>query len=134
MKKKKHVISRVLPGSIGEELELEPGDILAEINHQLVEDVFDYRYLMNDEYIELLIEKANGELWELEVEKDYDEDLGIEFENGPVFRRSTMKVPTFSILPMHFRLLKYLKRLDFTGKFNVLTGHFFIENFFRYVV
>ena len=57
MKKKKHVISRVLPGSIGEELELEPGDILAEINHQLVEDVFDYRYLMNDEYIELLIEK-----------------------------------------------------------------------------
>ena len=82
MKKKKHVISRVLPGSIGEDLELEPGDILAEINHQLVEDVFDYRYLMNDEYIELLIEKANGELWELEVEKDYDEDLGIEFENG----------------------------------------------------
>ena len=82
MKKKKHVISRVLPGSIGEELELEPGDILAEINHQPVEDVFDYRYLMNDEYIELLIEKANGELWELEVEKDYDEDLGIEFENG----------------------------------------------------
>ena len=82
MKKKKHVISRVLPGSIGEELELEPVDILAEINHQLVEDVFDYRYLMNDEYIELLIEKANGELWELEVEKDYDEDLGIEFENG----------------------------------------------------
>mgnify|MGYP000432315317 FL=1 len=57
MKKKKHVISRVLPGSIGEELELEPGDILAEINHQLVEDVFDYRYFMNDEYIELLIEK-----------------------------------------------------------------------------
>ena len=82
MKKKKHVISRVLPGSIGEELELEPGDILAEINHQLVEDVFDYRYLMNDEYIELLIEKADGEIWELEVEKDYDEDLGIEFENG----------------------------------------------------
>ena len=82
MKKKKHVISRVLPGSIGEELELEPGDILTEINHQPVEDVFDYRYLMNDEYIELLIEKANGELWELEVEKDYDEDLGIEFENG----------------------------------------------------
>ena len=54
MKKKKHIISRVLPGSIGEELELEPGDVLAEINHQPVEDVFDYRYLMNDEYIELL--------------------------------------------------------------------------------
>ena len=64
--------------------------MLAEINHQPVEDVFDYRYLMNDEYIELLIEKADGEIWELEVEKDYDEDLGIEFENGlrPVLSRS----------------------------------------------
>ena len=82
MKKKNHVISRVLPGSIGEELELEPGDILLEINHQPVEDVFDYRYLLNDEYIEILIEKADGEIWELEVEKDYDEDLGVEFENG----------------------------------------------------
>lgn len=82
MKKKNHIISKVLPGSIGEELELEVGDILMEINHQSIEDVFDYRYLLNDEYIELLIQKANGELWELDVEKGYDEDLGIEFENG----------------------------------------------------
>ena len=39
MKKNMHVISRVLPGSIGEELELEPGDVLVSINGQLVEDV-----------------------------------------------------------------------------------------------
>ena len=81
MKKKKHIISRVLPGSIAQELELEPGDILAAINDTPVEDVFDYRYLMNDEFVTLLIEKADGELWELEVEKEYEEDLGIEFEN-----------------------------------------------------
>ena len=77
-----HVISRVLPGSIGEELELEPGDVLVSINGQLVEDVFDYRYLMNDEVVELLIRKKNGEEWELEVEKDYEDDLGVEFENS----------------------------------------------------
>lgn len=82
MKEKKHVISKVLPGSIGEELELEPGDILLSINDTPVEDVFDYRYLLNDELVVLLIEKPDGEQWELEVEKDYDEDLGIEFENG----------------------------------------------------
>ena len=44
--KKFHIISRVLPDSIGEELELEPGDALLSINGQPVEDVFDYRYLM----------------------------------------------------------------------------------------
>ena len=82
MKKNTHVISRVLPGSIGEELELEPGDVLVSINVQPVEDVFDYRYLMNDEVVELLIRKKNGEEWELEVEKDYEDDLGVEFENS----------------------------------------------------
>ena len=82
MKKNLHVISRVFPGSIGEELELEPGDILVSINGQPVEDVFDYRYLMNDELVELLIRNKNGEEWELEVEKDYEEDLGVEFENS----------------------------------------------------
>ena len=48
----------------------------------------------------------------------------------PVFRRSTVKVPTFQISPVRFKSPIYLKRLDFTGKFNVLTGHFFIEKIF----
>ena len=82
MKEKLHVISSVLPGSIGEELELEPGDILVSVNGQQIEDIFDYRYLMNDEYVELLIRRRDGEEWELEVEKEYEEDLGVEFENG----------------------------------------------------
>ena len=84
MKKKKHIISRVLPGSIAQELELKPGDILAAINDTPVEDVFDYRYLMNDEFVTLLIEKADGELWELEVEKEYEEDLGLWTSTAPV--------------------------------------------------
>lgn len=82
MKENRHVISRVFAGSIAEELELEPGDVLLAVNEQPVEDVFDYRYLMNDEYVTLLVEKTDGELWELEVEKEYEEDLGVEFENG----------------------------------------------------
>lgn len=82
MKKNKHVISRVLPGSIGEELELEPGDVLLSVNGSPVEDVFDYQYLLNEEYVVLLVEKPDGEQWELEVEKEYEEDLGLEFENG----------------------------------------------------
>lgn len=81
-KEKKHVVSRVLPGSIAEELELSSGDILLSVNGQTVEDVFDYRYLMNEEYVTLVIEKPDGEVWELEVEKEYEEDLGIEFDNG----------------------------------------------------
>ena len=82
MKKREHRISKVLPGSIAEELEIEPGDCLLSINGSEIEDVFDYRFLVNDEYLELLVQKPNGEEWELEIEKDYNEELGIEFENG----------------------------------------------------
>lgn len=83
MKKKKgHVISKIEEGSIAEEMELEPGDTLISINGSPVEDVFDYRFLIQDEEIVLVVRKADGEEWELEIEKEYGEDLGIEFENG----------------------------------------------------
>lgn len=81
-KKNRHIISKVLPQSIGEEMELTPGDELISINGQVIEDVFDYHYLVDDDYLELLVRKENGEEWELEIEKDYEEDLGIEFENS----------------------------------------------------
>ena len=82
MSKKQHVIDRIAPGSIAEELELEPGDILLSVNGSEMEDVFDYHYLINDDYLVLLVQKKNGEEWELEIEKDYSEDIGIIFENG----------------------------------------------------
>ena len=104
MKKKKHIISRVLPGSIAQELELKPGDILAAINDTPVEDVFDYRYLMNDEFVTLLIEKADGELWELEVEKEYEEDLGIELKTG--LWMSTAPAPTAVFSALLIRCLR----------------------------
>ena len=77
-----HIISSVAPGSIAQEMGIEPGDRLLEVNGKSPEDVFDYRYLMNEEEILVLIRKVNGEEWELEIEKEYEDDLGIEFENG----------------------------------------------------
>ena len=79
---KEHIINKITPGSIAEEMEIEAGDVLVSINGNEIEDVFDYHYMVNDEYLEVLIRKADGEEWELEIEKEYNEDLGIEFENG----------------------------------------------------
>ena len=80
--KHEHVIKNVLPDSIAEEMGIEPGDKLISINDSEVGDVFDYHFLVNDEELVLLIEKPDGEEWELEIEKDFEEDLGIEFEQG----------------------------------------------------
>ena len=79
---KEHIIDRVTPGSIAEEMEIEAGDVLVSINGNEIEDVFDFHYMVNDEYLDVLIRKPDGEEWELEIEKEYNEDLGIEFENG----------------------------------------------------
>ena len=80
--KHEHVIKSIEPGSIAEEMGIEPGDKLICINDSVIEDVFDYHFYVNDEELVVVIEKPNGEEWELEIEKDYDEDLGIVFEQG----------------------------------------------------
>lgn len=82
MNKNEHVIKTVYEGSIAQEMEIEPGDVLLSINGEEVEDVFDYRYLIKDENVDVLIRKPSGEEWELEIEKDYDDDLGMEFDNA----------------------------------------------------
>lgn len=77
-----HIVDKVESGSIAQEMEIEKGDVLLEINGNKIEDIFDYQYYTQDEYIEVLIRKQSGEEWLLEIDKDYDEDLGITFENG----------------------------------------------------
>lgn len=82
MKRKAHIIKEIEPGSIAEELELAPGDELISISGHRIKDVFDYHYLIKEEQLTVLIRKADGEEWELLIEKDYDDDLGILFEEG----------------------------------------------------
>ena len=82
MKKHEHIVQSLMPGGIGEELGIEPGDKLLAINGNEIQDVFDYYYYEESEQLLLLIEKPDGEEWELEIEKDEDESLGIEFDQS----------------------------------------------------
>ncbi len=77
-----HLITAVDPGSLAEEMELEPGDRLLAIDGNEIEDIFDYRFYTGDTYLEILIQKADGEEWLLEIDKEPEEDLGLTFENG----------------------------------------------------
>ena len=76
-----NLISKVYKDSIADEIGIEVGDILLSINGERVEDIIQYKFLISDEYIELEIQKQNGRVYLYEIEKDYDEELGIEFTN-----------------------------------------------------
>ncbi len=81
MRKTRHFVRRVEEGSIAQELEISAGDELLAINGSPVRDIIDYRYLCSEEKLTVLIRKPDREEWELDIEKEYEEDLGIEFEN-----------------------------------------------------
>mgnify|MGYP001503043310 CR=1 FL=1 len=82
MKKHEHIVKKVQSGSIAEELGIEPGDQLLEIDGNVIEDIFDYQFYVEAEELVVLVEKPDGEQWEMEIEKEADEGLGIEFEEG----------------------------------------------------
>lgn len=73
-------IVEVRPSSIAEELGIKRGDKLITINGAGIKDILEYKYLTTDEFLEVEILNQNGEIWIYEVEKEYDEDIGIVFD------------------------------------------------------
>ncbi|MBW4486672.1 MAG: TIGR03279 family radical SAM protein [Trichocoleus desertorum ATA4-8-CV12] len=76
------LITKVLPDSIAAEIGFEPGDRLVSINGQKPRDLIDYQFLCADEVLELEVLDAKGKSHEIEIEKDFDEDLGLEFDTA----------------------------------------------------
>ncbi|MEH2406726.1 TIGR03279 family radical SAM protein [Nostoc sp.] len=75
-------ITRVLPDSIAAEIGFEEGDAIVAINGTCPRDLIDYQFLCADEVLELEVLDAAGKTHSLEIEKDYDQDLGLEFETA----------------------------------------------------
>lgn len=80
------IVNCVLENSIASELEIEKGDIILSVDGCELSDMIDYNFYMKSELLTLEVQKSNGEIEEIELEKDYDEDLGIVFERA-VFDR-----------------------------------------------
>ena len=81
------VVKQVASGSIGEEIGIEPGDILRSINGHCLRDVIDYQFYGDEEELDLVIERS-GKQHVLNIERDLDEPLGLDFEveENPIVR------------------------------------------------
>ena len=81
MKNRPVLVQNIIPGSIAEDAGIEKGDKILSINNEIINDIFDYRFLITNEELIIKIEKNDSQVWEIEIEKDEYEDLGIEFES-----------------------------------------------------
>jgi len=70
-------IVSIEPGSIADELGLRAGDCLIRVNGEQVNDLVDYLIEEPKESLQIDIVRADGELWELDIEHDSEEPLGI---------------------------------------------------------
>lgn len=119
-------ISKVLYDSIAEEVGLEPGDKILTINNNSVKDIIDYKFLVTDEELILEVEKVDGEIWEIEIEKEYDEDLGIVFREAildkPMSCHNKCVFCFIDQLPKGMRDTLYFK--DDDSRLSFLQGNF----------
>ncbi|NEP13698.1 MAG: TIGR03279 family radical SAM protein [Symploca sp. SIO2C1] len=76
------LITKVLPDSIAAEVGFEAGDAIVAINGIHPRDLIDYKFLCADELLELEVLDATGKIHSVEIEKDYDDELGLEFETA----------------------------------------------------
>lgn len=121
----RNIIEEVKKGSIAQELDIKKGDILLSIDDMDIKDIIDYKYLMANDFIVLCIEK-DGEIWEYEIEKDYDEDIGIIFSNPLIdVAKSCKNKCSFCFidqLPKGMRETLYFK--DDDSRLSFLQGNF----------
>ncbi len=119
------IIARVDRDSTAEELGLQPGDVIVAINDLPLRDVIDYRFAIADEEIELLVQRGDEQTL-FEIEKDADDDLGIDFVE-PLFdrvRTCNNKCPFCFLtqMPKGMRRSLYLKDDDY--RLGFLYGNF----------
>lgn len=122
----KNIIEKVEHNSIAEEIGIVPGDVLLSINNNKVKDIIDYKYLLSDDYVVICIQKGDGDIWEVEIEKEYDEDLGIYFTNPLIDRakncRNNCMFCFIDQLPKGMRETLYFK--DDDSRLSFLQGNF----------
>lgn len=121
----KFIIAGIQKNSILEEMEVEVGDKLLSINNMPVTDILDYRYLIADDTLVVEIEKPDGEVWELDIEKEFEEDLGVEFPEEMLATKTCKNNCIFCFidqLPEGMRESLYVK--DDDERLSFLTGNY----------
>lgn len=75
-------VDDVIKNSIADELNIQKGDEILSIDNFKMQDMIDYNFMCKTDFLTLEVKKISGIIEVIEIEKDYDEDLGIIFESA----------------------------------------------------
>ncbi|KAA0892136.1 DUF512 domain-containing protein [Oryzomonas rubra] len=118
------IVETVTLCSICEEMGVEPGDRLLAVNNHPLRDIIDYSYhtAAADELL-LEVAKPDGEVWELEIEREPGEPLGLTFPAPePARCRNNCVFCFVHQLPRGLRKPLYVKDEDYRLSF--LNGNY----------
>ena len=112
------LIEEVLPGSLAEEMRLEPGDRLIAVNGTSLRDLIDFEFHISDNPLLLEVMRRSGDIWEIEVERDEEVPLGLVF-SPPVPKRCGNNCLFCFVhqLPRGLRTSLYVKDEDYRLSF-----------------
>ncbi|MFZ7122045.1 MAG: DUF512 domain-containing protein [Eubacteriaceae bacterium] len=125
------IIKEIEDNSIAQELDIEEGDVLVSVNGIKPRDILEYKYLTDDDFLVIEIKKKSGHIWEIEIEKDYDEKIGLIFKDeiidNPLHCHNNCVFCFINQLPKGMRNTLYFKdddtRLSFIyGNYVTLTN------------
>jgi len=111
-------IASVKPGSPADRCGIRSGQDLVEINGQPVHDRLDAKFLLHDERVLLSIRDSGGRLRRHEIQKDYQDDAGLNLP--PIRPRTCRNRCIFCFvdqLPRRLRKSLYLKDEDYRLSF-----------------
>ncbi|MCB9068749.1 MAG: DUF512 domain-containing protein [Calditrichae bacterium] len=115
-------IIEIYPGGIAEELGIEAGDHIVSINGKIIEDALDFRFYITNEEIDLVVKQGDEEVT-FEIEKDYDDDLGLELQEMNIRACGNSCIFCFVYQnPKGMRKTIYFKDEDF--RFSFMYGHY----------
>lgn len=76
------IVIGVDKGSIAEELGIEVGDELLGFNGEPIEDILDYFYYEGQDFFVMNMKAKQGDIVDLEIEKDVDEQIGLTLDDS----------------------------------------------------